>query len=144
LECPQLASRDPQRACPISIRTVLNDNGKEFTDRLFSPCKRSPTGKHESTCFAVTWASSTDWRCRSTRRPTAWSNASTAGSRRCCKATISVTEKKSKPYRTLCTALQPAASAASLGRQGALAGNERLAQTQAETVQETALSPSGM
>ena len=26
---------------------MLNDNGKEFTDRLFSPCKRSPTGKHE-------------------------------------------------------------------------------------------------
>jgi len=39
--------RDLERACPISIRTVLTDNGKEFTDRLFGLRKRNPTGKHE-------------------------------------------------------------------------------------------------
>ena len=51
--------RDLERACPLRIRTLLTDNGKEFTDRLFglrkrSPTdrlfglrKRSPTGRHE-------------------------------------------------------------------------------------------------
>ena len=39
--------RDLERACPIRIRTVLTDNGKEFTDRLFGLRKRSPTGQHE-------------------------------------------------------------------------------------------------
>jgi transposase InsO family protein len=28
--------RDLERACPVRIRTILTDNGKEFTDRLFS------------------------------------------------------------------------------------------------------------
>ena len=39
--------RDLERACPLRIRTVLTDNGKEFTDRLFGLRKRSPTGQHE-------------------------------------------------------------------------------------------------
>ena len=30
----------------MKIRTILTDNGKEFTDRLFGLRKRSPTGKH--------------------------------------------------------------------------------------------------
>ena len=30
----------------MRIRTILTDNGKEFTNRLFGPRKRSPTGKH--------------------------------------------------------------------------------------------------
>ena len=38
--------RDMERACPISIRTVLTDNGREFTDRLFGLRKRAATGKH--------------------------------------------------------------------------------------------------
>ena len=45
----------PSRAiaaqCPagqwIRIRTVLTDNGKEFTDRLSGLRKRAATGKHE-------------------------------------------------------------------------------------------------
>jgi hypothetical protein len=32
--------RDLERACPIRIRTILTDNGKEFTDRLFGLRKR--------------------------------------------------------------------------------------------------------
>ena len=40
--------RDLERTCPIRIRTILTDNGREFTDRLFGLRKRSPTGKHES------------------------------------------------------------------------------------------------
>jgi len=39
--------RDLERACPIRIRTVLTDNGREFTDSLFGLRKRAPTGKHE-------------------------------------------------------------------------------------------------
>ena len=27
--------RDLERTCPMRIRTILTDNGKEFTDRLF-------------------------------------------------------------------------------------------------------------
>jgi len=39
--------RDLERACPLRIRTVLTDNGKEFTDRLFGLRKRAATGQHE-------------------------------------------------------------------------------------------------
>lgn len=39
--------RDLERACPMRIRTVLTDNGKEFTDRLFGLRKRAATGEHE-------------------------------------------------------------------------------------------------
>ena len=39
--------RDLERACPMRIRTILTDNGKEFTDRLFGLRKRAQSGKHE-------------------------------------------------------------------------------------------------
>jgi len=39
--------RDLERSCPIRIRTILTDNGKEFTDRLFGLRKRAATGAHE-------------------------------------------------------------------------------------------------
>jgi transposase InsO family protein len=39
--------RDLERACPIRIRTILTDNGKEFTDRLFGLRKRAATGEYE-------------------------------------------------------------------------------------------------
>jgi transposase-like protein len=39
--------RDLDRTCPMRLRTVLTDNGKEFTDRLFGPRKRAATGAHE-------------------------------------------------------------------------------------------------
>ena len=39
--------RDLERACPIHIRTILTDTGKEFTDRLFGLRKRTATGQHE-------------------------------------------------------------------------------------------------
>jgi transposase InsO family protein len=39
--------RDLERAFPIRIRTILTDNGKEFTDRLFGLRKRAATGEHE-------------------------------------------------------------------------------------------------
>ena len=31
----------------FKIRTILTDNGKEFTDRLFGSRSRQPTGEHE-------------------------------------------------------------------------------------------------
>lgn len=39
--------QDIERACPMRIRTILTDNGKEFTDRLFGLRKRAQSGKHE-------------------------------------------------------------------------------------------------
>ena len=39
--------RDLDRACPMRIQTILTDNGKEFTDRLFGLRKRAATGAHE-------------------------------------------------------------------------------------------------
>jgi transposase InsO family protein len=34
-------------ACPMKIRKILTENGKEFTDRLFALRQREPTGQHE-------------------------------------------------------------------------------------------------
>lgn len=39
--------RDHERACPLRIRSILTDTGKEFTDRLFGLRKRAQSGKHE-------------------------------------------------------------------------------------------------
>lgn len=46
-ECPALASRDLERACPIRICTIRTDFGKEFTDRIFGLRQRAATGEHE-------------------------------------------------------------------------------------------------
>ena len=35
------------KACPIRIKKLLIDNGKEFTDRLFASQGREPSGHHE-------------------------------------------------------------------------------------------------
>ena len=39
--------RDLERACPMHIRTILTDNGKEFTERLFGLHKHVQSGRHE-------------------------------------------------------------------------------------------------
>lgn len=36
-----------QQACPLKIVKVLTDNGKEFTDRLFSSRERKASGQHQ-------------------------------------------------------------------------------------------------
>ena len=51
--------RDLERACPLRIRTILTDNGKEFTDRLFGLRKRAATGKHEFDTLCPNLASTT-------------------------------------------------------------------------------------
>ena len=93
---------------------------------------------------AASSASSTVLPRRSHPRPTAWSNGSTAASRRCCKATTSDRRRAGDHAAPLCLALQPAAPAISPGQQDALAGDEGLAQTQTGIVQETAIPPAGM
>ena len=35
------------KACPLKIQKLLTENGKEFTERLFAPRARQPTGQHE-------------------------------------------------------------------------------------------------
>lgn len=35
------------KVCPIKIRKLLTDNGKEFTSRLFASREREPSGNHE-------------------------------------------------------------------------------------------------
>ena len=35
------------KACPIRIKKLLTNNGKEFTDRLFASRAREPSGQHE-------------------------------------------------------------------------------------------------
>jgi transposase-like protein len=51
--------RDLERACPIRIRTILTDNGKEFTDRLFGLRKRAQQERTSSTRFVRPLKSST-------------------------------------------------------------------------------------
>ena len=34
------------KACPIKMQTILTDNGKAFTDRLFASRERQATGNH--------------------------------------------------------------------------------------------------
>ncbi|MEJ5211145.1 MAG: integrase core domain-containing protein, partial [Burkholderiales bacterium] len=43
------------RACPIRIRTILTDNGKEFTDRFVTTGERTPSGQHvfDELCAAL-------------------------------------------------------------------------------------------
>ena len=54
--------RDLERACPMRIRTILTDNGKAFTDRLFGLRKRAATGAStSSTRSAASSGSSTAW-----------------------------------------------------------------------------------
>ena len=39
--------RDLERVCPIRIRTIITDNGKKFTDRLFGLRRLAATEQHE-------------------------------------------------------------------------------------------------
>lgn len=42
--------------CPVTIKTILTDNGKEFTDRFTATGEREPTGKHafDKACLKLT------------------------------------------------------------------------------------------
>ena len=43
------------KVCPLRIRTILTDNGKEFTDRFVTTGERTPTGQHafDELCAAL-------------------------------------------------------------------------------------------
>lgn len=43
------------KACPVRIRTILTDNGKEFTNRFVTTGGRTPTGQHvfDELCAAL-------------------------------------------------------------------------------------------
>lgn len=43
------------QACPMRIRTILTDNGKEFTDRFVTTGERTPSGQHvfDALCAAL-------------------------------------------------------------------------------------------
>ncbi|MBN2692291.1 MAG: DDE-type integrase/transposase/recombinase [Burkholderiaceae bacterium] len=41
------AARSFLKAAPFKIRTLLTDNGKEFTDRLFGKRAQNASGEHE-------------------------------------------------------------------------------------------------
>jgi transposase-like protein len=51
--------RDLERACPLRIRTILTDNGKEFTDRLFGCASAPRRARTSSTRSAQPSTSST-------------------------------------------------------------------------------------
>ena len=95
--------RDLERACPMRIRTILTDNGKEFTDRLFGLRKRAPDRR----------ARVRQVLCRPGHRPppdprrnplrqTVWSNGLTVESKRCSKA---ITSDQARSWRLRCTAM---------------------------------------
>ncbi len=56
-----------ERACPMRIRPILPDNGKEFTDRLFGLRQRAATGAHE--CDTLGAALDIDHRLTLPRSP---------------------------------------------------------------------------
>lgn len=72
------ATRLPPRR-RMKIKTILTDNGCQFTDR-FTSATRSPSGQHvfDLTCRSI--GSNTACAHRDTRKPTVWSGASTAAS----------------------------------------------------------------
>ena len=127
--------RDLKRACPIRIRTILTDNGKEFTDRLFGLRKRAATGEHEF-----------DTLCSELgieHRLTPPKSPQTNGMVERFNGRIEeVLQSHHFPIRRgagghaapLRLALQPAAPASSPRQQDALAGDEGLAQTQCLTL----------
>lgn len=44
---PKRFLKSLDQAAPFHIRTILTDNGKESTDRLFASRQRAATGEHE-------------------------------------------------------------------------------------------------
>ena len=137
--------RDPQRACPIRIRTILTDNGKEFTDRLFGLRKREQSGKHEfdRLCAELDIELPPDAaRIAPDKR---YGRALQRSYRRCAaKSPLPIRRRTGDHAAPLCLALQPTTPAISPGQQDTLASNEKLPQTQTRTVQQTPILPSGM
>jgi transposase-like protein len=90
---------------PLAVHTVLTDNGSEFTDRFAVDKKAKPqdrpSGTHRFDRICAERAV-THRLTQPGRRPTAWSNASTAAS-----ASISATCRKTGPPTTAAFATMP-------------------------------------
>ncbi len=137
--------RDLERTSPMRIRTILTDNGKEFTDRLFGLRKRVATGKHEFDRLCT----ELDIEQRLTPPRSPQTNGMVERFNGRIEDVL-----QSHHFRSgeeLDATLQryvwlynQQLSPVSLGQQDALASHEGLAQTQTGTVQETAILPSGM
>ena len=159
--------RDLERTCPMRIRTVLTDNGKEFTTASSACATRAATGEHEfdTLCAALGHRAPPDPAEVTAERAVVrhWSESCQRPSVRAPLATASGIRTLQRPHRggaaiaplplgrgtgdhaaTIRLALQPATPAISPRQQVALAGAEGLAQTQTRTVQEKAMLPAGM
>jgi transposase InsO family protein len=137
--------RDLERAWPIRIRTVLTDNGTEFTDRLFGLRKRATTGQNE-----LAWLCA-DLGIEHRLAPPAHPQTNGMVERFNCRIDDVLESHHFKSGEALETnagqrsaAQQPATASVSFGQQDPLAGHERLAQTEARGAQKTTIPPSGM
>ncbi len=120
------------------------DNGKEVTDRLFGLRKRAATGEHEfdTLCTALEIKHRlTPPKSPQTNGMVERFNGLIGGA---AKSPLPIRRRAGNNAAQICLALQPAACAISIVKQVALAGDEGLAQTQAGSVQETAILPAGM
>ncbi len=113
--------RDLERACPMRVRTILTDNGKEFTDRLFGLRKRAATGTHEfdKLCAAL----NIEHRLTPPKSPQTNGMVERFNGRieEVLQSHHFVSgEELGATLHRYCLALQPAASAISLGQQIAL------------------------
>ena len=136
--------RDLERACPLRIRTILTDNGKEFTDRLFGLRKRAQSGKHEfdKLCAEL------DIEHRLTPPRSPQTNGMVERFNGRIEDVLqshhfrSGEELEATLYRYAWLYNQQ--PPISVGQQDAIASDEGLAQNETRTVQETAILPSGM
>jgi len=68
-----------KQAAPMKIKTILTDNGSQFTDR-FTSTTRSPSGQHVFDLACVSLGIEHRLCPLVIHKPTAWSSASTAES----------------------------------------------------------------
>ena len=84
-------------AFPGKIYRILTDNGKEFSDRFTRSGERTSPDSTPSTGNAGNWTSTTASSPCESRRPTAWSNASTDASPKSPETTASTTSANCAP-----------------------------------------------
>ena len=89
--------RDPEPACPLNITRIFTDNGRECTDRRFGLRKRAASAAHDFDRLCADLGIEHRLAPRLHPQTNGWLNATTAGSKRCCKATSSSAAETSKP-----------------------------------------------
>jgi transposase InsO family protein len=137
--------RDLERACPIRIRTILTDNGKEFTDRQFGLRKRVAKGRHEFDRLCTEL--DIEHRLAPPRSPQTNGMVERFNGRVedvLQSHLIPIWRRTGSHSAPLCLALQRATPTISIGQQHSLVSDERMAQTYTRIVQVTAILPSAM